>query len=281
MSSDRPGLARTVICIVVIVPAVAFAAAGQWSRVEAERRPTISITIDADGAQRALETDRLTIGEALQEAGIELGPQDRVTPALSLRLCEGICVKVVRVREAMQTVSEPVQFETIRTFTRSLRPGQVQVTQQGSYGERLGRYVVRYEDGTEISRTLMSSEVVREPVARTEKIGSACRYTSRGEFRTRKVLKMQASAYDPGPRSCGKYASGRTACGMKAGYGVVAVDPKVIPLRTELYIEGYGFAIAGDTGGAIKGNRIDLGYDTYREAIKFGRKTVIVHVLQE
>jgi len=128
---------------------------------------------------------------------------------------------------------------------------------------------------------LMSSEVVREPVARTEKIGSACRYTSRGEFRTRKVLKMQASAYDPGPRSCGKYASGRTACGMKAGYGVVAVDPKVIPLRTELYIEGYGFAIAGDTGGAIKGNRIDLGYDTYREAIKFGRKTVIVHVLQE
>ncbi|MCX8053988.1 MAG: 3D domain-containing protein, partial [Armatimonadetes bacterium] len=106
-------------------------------------------------------------------------------------------------------------------------------------------------------------------------------YTSRGEFRTRRVLTMHATAYDPGPRSCGRYATGRTACGLQAGYGVVAVDPRVIPLGTHLYIEGYGHAIAGDRGRAIKGNRIDLGFSTYKEAIRFGRKRVTVHVLRD
>ena len=66
---------------------------------------------------------------------------------------------------------------------------------------------------------------------------------------------------------------------MKAGKGVVAVDPRFIKLGTKLYVVGYGYCIAGDTGGAIKGNRIDLGFNTYREAVQFGRRTVTVFIL--
>ena len=62
--------------------------------------------------------------------------------------------------------------------------------------------------------------------------------------------------------------SGWTAIGRRAGYGIVAVDPRVIPLGTRLYIPGYGMAVAGDTGGAIVGNRIDLGFDSLRGAIR-------------
>jgi 3D (Asp-Asp-Asp) domain-containing protein len=90
---------------------------------------------------------------------------------------------------------------------------------------------------------------------------------------------MIATGYDPGPRSCGKYASGWTAIGMRAGRGVVAVDPRIIPLGTRLYVEGYGYAIAGDVGGAIKGYRIDLGHNTYGEARQVGRRRVRVYVL--
>jgi 3D (Asp-Asp-Asp) domain-containing protein len=90
---------------------------------------------------------------------------------------------------------------------------------------------------------------------------------------------MEATAYDPGPISCGKYADGYTAIGMKAEKGVVAVDPRVIPMRTRLYVEGYGLAIAADTGGAIKGNRIDLCFPTYQEALRYGRRTVKVYLL--
>ena len=76
------------------------------------------------------------------------------------------------------------------------------------------------------------------------------------------------------------YLGGMTAIGRPAGHGIVAVDPSVIPLGTRLYIPGYGFAIAGDTGGAIHGNRIDLGFNSYADAIRFGRREVTVYRLR-
>jgi 3D (Asp-Asp-Asp) domain-containing protein len=90
------------------------------------------------------------------------------------------------------------------------------------------------------------------------------------------VLHMTATAYTP---YCGKGCSGITALGRQAGYGIVAVDPRVIPLRTRLFIPGYGTAIAGDTGRAIKGSRIDLGFNSYTDAMRFGRREIIVYVL--
>ena len=102
-----------------------------------------------------------------------------------------------------------------------------------------------------------------------------------------KVITANATAYDAS--SCGKAPShpayGITATGRRAGYGIVAVDPSIIPLGTKLYIESadgsyvYGTAIAADTGGAIKGNRIDLCYNTRAEAIQFGRRQMKVYIL--
>ncbi|MFS8542968.1 MAG: 3D domain-containing protein, partial [Limnochordales bacterium] len=64
-----------------------------------------------------------------------------------------------------------------------------------------------------------------------------------------------------------------------AGPGVVAVDPGVIPLGTRVYIPGYGIALAADVGSAIRGHRIDLAFDTYREALHYGRRWVKVYIL--
>ena len=75
-------------------------------------------------------------------------------------------------------------------------------------------------------------------------------------------------------------ATGRARSGVKAAYGIVAVDPKFIPLGTRLYVEGYGYAVAADTGSAIKGDRIDLCFDDYKLALAFGRQTVVVYVLE-
>ena len=69
------------------------------------------------------------------------------------------------------------------------------------------------------------------------------------------------------------------ANGHRLQRGMVAVDPDVIPLGTQLYIEGYGYAVADDTGGAIVGNRIDLAMDSTSEAENFGRRDVVVYVL--
>ena len=69
------------------------------------------------------------------------------------------------------------------------------------------------------------------------------------------------------------------ATGSRLKKGIVSVDPRLIPLGTRLYVEGYGYAVADDVGGAIKGHRIDLAYDSRSEALQFGRQTVKVYVL--
>lgn len=92
---------------------------------------------------------------------------------------------------------------------------------------------------------------------------------------TGRFLTMQATAYSPEEPGL----SDHTATGMRAQYGVVAVDPSVIPLGTRLHVEGYGTAIAADTGGAIKGMRIDLCFNTLEEVQAYGWRTVRVEIL--
>ena len=90
------------------------------------------------------------------------------------------------------------------------------------------------------------------------------------------AYEMVATAYTANCYGC----SGITAIGLHAGHGIVAVDPNVIPLGSRLYVKGYGLAIAGDTGGAIRGDRIDLGFDSYSDATEFGRRPVRVYLLR-
>jgi 3D (Asp-Asp-Asp) domain-containing protein len=90
---------------------------------------------------------------------------------------------------------------------------------------------------------------------------------------------MEATAYDPSPESNSVEWAGITALGWRTRYGIAAVDPRVIALKSLIYVDGYGFAWAGDTGGDIKGKRIDLCYNTTREALRWGRRKVRVYVL--
>lgn len=109
---------------------------------------------------------------------------------------------------------------------------------------------------------------IRERIARIQPEG----VTLTGEW------SMVATAYYAG--GGGINGSGITATGLRARKGLVAVDPKVIRLGTKLYIEGYGIAIAADTGGWIKGNRIDLCFETLEECYRFGRRKIYVYLAE-
>jgi len=274
-------LARTAICATIVLMVFAAVAANRDDAVQAQRLGLVAVIVRSNGTERQVRTAQTTVSGALTDAGVVVEPLDKVTPALSLRPTDGMVITVVKVTNTLEAEKQLLAFDSVKTFTNSLKPGQVKLTANGTPGEKLTRYLVRYEDGKPVSKTAIGADVVKKPLKRVVAIGSRGRYTSRGEFRTRKILKMWATAYEPGPRSCGRYATGRTACGLRAGYGVVAVDPRVIPLGTKLYVEGYGYALAGDRGRAIRGNRIDLGYRTVREALNFGSRNVIVHVLSE
>ena len=89
------------------------------------------------------------------------------------------------------------------------------------------------------------------------------------------IVLFEATGYS---HACGN-GDGVTATGTVPRPGVISVDPKVIPLGTLLYVEGYGYGRAEDTGGVIKGDKLDLFFETEEEAIRWGRQLVRVEVI--
>lgn len=141
----------------------------------------------------------------------------------------------------------------------------------------MGRlYRVTVVDGVTVRQTLIGERFLRTPLDQLIHMGTWVQTASRGLFAGYESLDMVATAYAP---HCCQGVGEITATGMKAGPGVVAVDPAVIPLGSHVYVEGYGYAIAGDVGGAIKGRRIDLGFATKNAAQQYGVQRVKVYLL--
>jgi 3D (Asp-Asp-Asp) domain-containing protein len=173
---------------------------------------------------------------------------------------------------------------TIHRLMLSLAPGRSKVLAHGSSGivEQSVRYTQR--DGGPIHRTVLASAVIKpaKPRIVAEGIGGTplSSFEVRGieamAYMARTALEMIATGYSADCAGC----DGMTAIGRRAGHGIVAVDPRIIPIGTHLYIPGYGLAIAGDTGGDIVGNRIDLGFDSNRDAMNFGRQDIKVYRLK-
>jgi 3D (Asp-Asp-Asp) domain-containing protein len=148
--------------------------------------------------------------------------------------------------------------------------------------------VVEYVSGVEQSREIISETVVASPVTEIVERGigfklGALTDTNLPSFRYREAMVMNASAYTAGFGCTGKHPCdpwyGITASGRRVEHGIVAVDPAVIPLGTLLYVEGYGFSIAADVGGAIRGHKIDLFMHELHDALRFGRRNINVWVL--
>jgi 3D (Asp-Asp-Asp) domain-containing protein len=173
----------------------------------------------------------------------------------------------------------PLPVEVRYEFSRSVRPGSMVKAQVGQPGVLEQSWSVTYQDGKPVKRELVEEQRTGgKPTLFL--ISRAGFTTSRGEYTRGKVLDMKASAYDASPRTIGPKAAGRTKLGYRATYGHVAVDPRVIPLGSLVYVEGYGMALASDIGGAIRGKRIDLCYASRSQAVRFGRRQVKVHILR-
>ncbi len=246
---------------------------------------TVPVTIDLHGATRTVMTSADDVGAALEEAGIELGAHDVVQPALSERIRPNETIVVNRVIAWTRTEHTPIAAHTVQTFVVSLAPGTTRVVTRGRSGVRESTVRYAQTDDGRITRVVLATHVVRAPQSRVVAQGISeydafMRFADRGLKKTAYIassaLRMIATAYTASCYGC----SGYTALGYPAGHGIVAVDPRVIPLGTKLFIPGYGVALAGDTGGAIRGNRIDLGFTSERAALQFGRREIVVYRLR-
>lgn len=183
-------------------------------------------------------------------------------------------------RVETRVVSTEIPFNVHYEFSRLVGPGRCIKARNGQSGSITKTYNVFFVEGHPVGKALVSTEKT-EPVDAVYHMGKSGFATSRGSFHRSRILTMNASGYDPSPQTIGRGATGRTATGRHADYGCVAVDPRVIPLNTLVFVEGYGFALACDKGSAIQGNRIDLCFSSRSQALRFGRRQVRVHVFAD
>lgn len=185
---------------------------------------------------------------------------------------------VVEVLPANQPVvteskfSSKLEEETEAIFKKTLYQddpeteiGEEKVLEEGEDGKRVKIIKVTFFEGGEYSREVVSTEATSpkdKKILRGTKIVWRSLDTADGQIRYWKKMRVYATHYDSRCSGCNE----TTAIGLRAGKGVIAVDPTIIPLSSKVYVPGYGVAVAGDTGGAIKGNIIDLGFDDARTA---------------
>ena len=205
-----------------------------------------------------------------------------------------------------ETELQPIPFETEYQDTSSLFTGETQVKTPGTAGEKEVVFQVTYVEGEEESREAVSETVKKEPVSEVVLRGTLSREeeaeeeapsapevpsngggASAGTFVDMYGNTVSYSSMLSGTCTAYSVPGGTTSLGWDAVYGVVAVNPNIIPYGTKMYITSpdgsvvYGYGVAGDTGGAAMAGEIlaDLCYNTVEECSQIGRRTMNIYIL--
>jgi uncharacterized protein YabE (DUF348 family) len=225
------------------------------------------VTISGDGKTVRTRTQKATIEEVLAEEGFELANKDYSAPEPVANVVAGMSILVTRVREEIITEAEYIPFNTVWQATSELELDERKIAQTGLDGVFLRRIHVVYEDGVQTKRLLEREWIDREPVTKIIAYGTRVVLrevnTIDGPIQYWRKVRVLATWYNSThgwfPRNSPYY--GMTRTGMWATKGIIAVDPNVIRLHTRMYVPGYGFGAAEDTGGLIVGMRVDLAFD--------------------
>lgn len=254
---------------------------------EYEVKNAFLINVHADSMTYPVYLSKGTVADAIKAAGVTMDADDLCYPLANVELWDGIVIRVTRVSTVHTTENAEIPYETEKIENKYLKPSEQVVTVEGAAGEKVINKVITYHNGVVYSE-IVTENVVRPAVNKVVECGvwnlkrsglnSAASIGTVNGHDYSMVISATATAY------CDK---GTTASGLRSQVGVVAVDPRVIPLGTRLYIESadgswsYGVCVAGDTGGAIKGNKVDLFYDSYNQCIQFGRRGCNIYVLAD
>ena len=249
---------------------------GRQIHVNIQEKIEVDITVDG----QTVEYVGLpaTVETILQRSDVTLGQLDEVAPQADVQMETDGGITVTRVQILTQTSEEVIPYQSYKRTTEELFQGESRVVQTGRDGVQQVTRQVLLRDGVAADSWEVSRVTVQQPQSEILETGTSGRLVTRsGVERYRRVLTVTATAYTAG---------GRTATGTNSRVGAIAVDPSVIPLGSRLYITAldgsawvYGYAVAEDTGGAIRGNKIDLCFNTESECISFGRRQARVYIL--
>jgi uncharacterized protein YabE (DUF348 family) len=251
------------------------------------------VTLSDGGEEKSVWSTSTTVADFLKRENIQLSDDDRITGNAEEFLKPGSVVEVVRVEKVTDVVEEPASFAVETRNDPSLLKGREKIVQEGKKGTVSREFEIVKENGQEVSRKLLAEKVIAEPQKKIVAVGSQVMVASAATKKLRvgvsrsntdapsggQEFYVTATAYTAHCNGC----SGVTKTGINLRSNpdlkVIAVDPSIIPLGSKVWVEGYGYAVAGDTGSAIKGMKIDLHVPTKSAAYKFGRRQVKMKVI--
>ncbi|WP_299094523.1 G5 and 3D domain-containing protein [uncultured Metabacillus sp.] len=243
------------------------------------------LALNVGDQKQQVWTTSTTVADFLKEHNIKLNKLDEVKPALTEKIDAKSTITVTRIEKVTDVVEEPIAFNVVTKKDSSLEKGEQKIIESGKEGKQKKHFEVVIKNGKEFSRKLLKTETVEESEARVVALGTkavqpvSTATVSRGNDSVAKEFYVRSTAYTAYCNGC----SGTTATGLNLRANpnakVIAVDPSVIPLGTKVYVEGYGYAVAADTGSAIKGNKIDVFISSKSAAYRWGSKRVKIKIL--
>ncbi|GGJ89239.1 hypothetical protein GCM10007063_09810 [Lentibacillus kapialis] len=272
------------------------------------------VTVNDGGDKQKVWTTGGKVGKLLDENKITLDGADKLKPGKDKNIKEDRPITITRIKKETDQVKETIDFEVEERKDNTLEKGEKKVISKGQEGTLVKTFEITKENGKKVNKKLVNKEVKQESKKRIVALGTkekepehnlttlssessnskesspksdsepkSSSKSSSNDTSSRssngEVLQMSATAYSADCSGC----SGVTTTGINLNenpnMNVVAVDPSVIPLGSKVHVEGYGTAVAGDTGGNITGNRIDLHMPSQADALSFGRKSVTVKIL--
>lgn len=213
-----------------------------------------------------------TVGDVLKERQIALNDEDIVQPAVGEKINGDTEIRVILVQSEKEVKSVDIPYASRKISNPDLPKGISSTIIKGKNGKELQTWMVTYHDNQEVGRLLVDQRTVTNPTEGVIHVGTGQTVSRGGQtIRFKNAMDVVATAYS--------YTGQNTASGTYPKYGTVAVDPRVIPFGTRMFIEGYGYATALDKGGSIKGNRIDVFLESQTEARRWGVRKVKIYIL--
>lgn len=273
-----------------------------------------NVTVSLDGKELTLLSAEDNVKSMLSAEDISIQAEDKVEPKTDAALTDNMQIKITRVETKSLTETLALDYESEIRSDDSILSSLQKTVQNGEKGSKDITYKVIYEDGKEVSRSVTNETITKEPVkeivvkgtqkavamndggdksaaankggnqpAAVNKGGNQSTAVNRGgdPLASAKKVNVRTTAYWAMDGVGHTYtSSGKLAVRNPQGYSTVAVDTSVFPYGTKLYIPGYGYAIAADTGSAIKGNTIDVYFNTKQEAVNWEVKHLTVSVVK-
>lgn len=262
-----------------------------------DRAHEVTVTVGDDSCVVRMQSG--TVADAIRLAGFSLGQFDLVNMDLNSNITDDAYIDILRVSYSTTVEQEKIPYTVSTTYSASVAKGEVYVASKGQQGLKSVTYNVKYVNGVAEKLDVASEKVITAATTEKRYIGTKIGSTTKSPTgwisalapsqpiiidengvptSYSKVLKGNATAY------C---KQGTTATGVKSQPGYIAVNPKIIPYGTRVYIKSsdgkyiYGYAIAADTGGFARNNSAiaDLFFTSYDDCINFGRRNIEIYVL--